>query len=411
MEKKQKFKTSNALGLMEDQLFVTKVKTKTSVKFNLNNLNNKTLKVGYIKRKSTSHSLKVKEEIHKKFVKKFTTTKFLINPNQLDQTISSSSVLSVNELVSTVSIDKSIVEFKESNNELTKGFSVLSVASEYNLIKKVADDLEKLLDEALSNYYIDSIYNQPETYEDYLIQNLKVINRMQYEFNKNSYDVKFNNLIKKLKENKIIDQLDYDKPYLFIDLDETLIHSEMFYEEKAEQYDKVIEVNYLSDIDDKEHIDKIGVYIRPNCLEFLTWVKEYFRLILFTAAEAEYVDKVLTACRITEFFDMILDREYTIQVKDFKIKDLSIFNIESKLNCLILDNNIYSFACSLPQGILISSFLSDKEDDELFGIIEYLKSRIIENLDNMVEINSCFYMYQDIMTSIDFNAKVEEEDL
>lgn len=88
MEKKSKFKTSNALGLMEDQQFLSNVKTKTSVKFNLNNLNKRTLKQGYIKRKSTSGSLKVKEEIHKDLVKKFTTNKFLINPNQLDQTSS-----------------------------------------------------------------------------------------------------------------------------------------------------------------------------------------------------------------------------------------------------------------------------------------------------------------------------------
>lgn len=287
---------------------------------------------------------------------------------------------------------------------------MLSVTSESNLIKKVADDLEKLLDEAISHYFIDSAYNQPETYEDYLIQNLKVINRMQFEFNKGSYDAKFNALLNKLSSNKVIDQLDYDQPYLIIDLDETLIHSEMFNEEKAHLYDKVIEVSYLSDVDDNEHKDKIGVFIRPLCFDFLNWVKEYFRLILFTAAESEYVDKVLTACGISQFFDIILDREYTIQVRDFKIKDLSIFNIESKLNCLILDNNIYSFACSLPQGILISSFLYDKEDDELNGIMEYLKTKIIENLSNMVEVNGSFFMYQDIMNSIDFNAKVDEDD-
>ena len=56
------------------------------------------------------------------------------------------------------------------------------------------------------------------------------------------------------------------------------------------------------------------------------------------------------------------------------MKDLSIFSGELNLdNMLIVDNNIYSFAFNLENGIPILNYMGDKQDDQLLKIAEYLR--------------------------------------
>jgi len=56
------------------------------------------------------------------------------------------------------------------------------------------------------------------------------------------------------------------------------------------------------------------------------------------------------------------------------VKDLSIFSGELNLdNMLIVDNNIYSFAFNLENGIPILNYMGDKQDDQLLKIAEYLR--------------------------------------
>ena len=56
------------------------------------------------------------------------------------------------------------------------------------------------------------------------------------------------------------------------------------------------------------------------------------------------------------------------------VKDLSIFSGDVNLdNILIVDNNIYSFAFNLENGIPILNYMGDKQDDQLIKIAEYLR--------------------------------------
>ena len=56
------------------------------------------------------------------------------------------------------------------------------------------------------------------------------------------------------------------------------------------------------------------------------------------------------------------------------VKDLSLFSGEVNLdNILIVDNNIYSFAFNLENGIPILNYMGDPKDDQLLKIAEYLK--------------------------------------
>ena len=56
------------------------------------------------------------------------------------------------------------------------------------------------------------------------------------------------------------------------------------------------------------------------------------------------------------------------------VKDLTIFSGEVTVDdIVIVDNNIYSFAFNLENGIPILNYMGDKKDDQLLKIAEYLK--------------------------------------
>ena len=56
------------------------------------------------------------------------------------------------------------------------------------------------------------------------------------------------------------------------------------------------------------------------------------------------------------------------------MKDLTIFSGEVTVDdIVIVDNNIYSFAFNLENGIPILNYMGDKEDDQLIKIAQYLE--------------------------------------
>jgi len=231
---------------------------------------------------------------------------------------------------------------------------------------------------------------------------------MQFFFNESCYDDIFAKINK-----KVLDELnlDYSKPYLIFDLDETLIHSELIQEKPKSFYDKT----FKSNLDNEEdNIVDIGIMIRPGSYEFLNWIKQYFRLGLMTAAEITYAHKILECCEMEKYFDFVIDISYCIPLKDFYIKDMSIFNSNyEKLQALIIDNNIFSFSNSLPQGILISSFYYDKQDTEFEEMKNYFKENILNSDDiceNMININNNYFMYQQLMVNLNINSD-EDSDL
>ena len=56
------------------------------------------------------------------------------------------------------------------------------------------------------------------------------------------------------------------------------------------------------------------------------------------------------------------------------VKDLSIFAGEITIDdIVIVDNNVYSFAFNLDNGIPILDYMGDKNDDQLLKIADYLR--------------------------------------
>ena len=79
-----------------------------------------------------------------------------------------------------------------------------------------------------------------------------------------------------------------------------------------------------------------------------------------------------------------------INIKYLKIiKDIDLKKI------VLVDNNIYSFSAELSNGILINSFYGDKNDIELFNVLEYLIKFILP-ADDVREVNEKFFGFNKI---------------
>jgi len=268
-----------------------------------------------------------------------------------------------------------------------------------------------------------------EAYENYVISNLKVIKKLSNLFNSEIYYQKVEETRERIKaealdreSNRLNNytigeaKFDYTKDILIFDLDETLIHSEPLKEnEKINTSDKLFTLESLN----------IKVYVRPGVLELLSYAKENFNLILMSAGIGEYCSAVLDYLKLKNYFCYIIPREYCIKIDDVYIKDIDIFrktlyqNYEELIDigtkeCIIIDNNIYSFAMNLTQGVLISSFFTDlQEDNDLFDLIDYLKELVNEKVDELVLMshkNESHFYFETLMLNLEDEDEEEENE-
>lgn len=152
---------------------------------------------------------------------------------------------------------------------------------------------------------------------------------------------------------------------LLLDMDETLIHSEEF--KSGVSYDYVVQIPGMS------ADDKIGVFVRPYCKEFLREMKKQFEVVIFTAARQDYADEVLNSLDpYNEFFDARLYRQNCTRVSGTYVKDFRVIKNRNPRDLILVDNLIYSFAANLGNGIPIKPYLRGKDDFEL----EYLGEKL-----------------------------------
>ena len=164
--------------------------------------------------------------------------------------------------------------------------------------------------------------------------------KLKYYFN-----LYFNNFISLLERNKVkppfLPKLD-DKKYkytLVLDLDETLVH---YVEEENSAY----------------------VQVRPHADEFLKILSKHFELVLFTAAEEDYTGIVLNELNRNNYITHILCRKYTEFKNGCYIKDLSKLGRDLKRVCIV-DNNKDNFSLQPENGLFISSYYGEQNDNEL----------------------------------------------
>ena len=216
-----------------------------------------------------------------------------------------------------------------------------------------------------------------------------------------------------------------DKKILVLDLDETLIHADFdeefankenikydakisFYSEensgKREQFEKdeddesILTDDDSKDLSNSKILNTVGIFLRPGVKQFLEEVSKYFEVGIFTASVPEYADAVINYLDPeNKYIKFRLYRNNCINVKDLlRVKNLKIFQNIPLKKIILVDNNMYSFAPQLNNGILINSFIYDKDDNELSNVSSYLLNYILP-AEDVRKVNEEFFGFKKIV--------------
>ena len=246
-------------------------------------------------------------------------------------------------------------------------------------------------------YYVDSSQNNNGNYDNYVKNALKLISLIP--FRKLYINEKIRDISKKI--NFDIYNFDENKKLLILDLDETLVHSDIDFllKEKNINYDTVL----YFDTEEEKNIP-LPLIIRPGLYEFLDYASQNFNLIIFTASDQQYADTIINYIeKDKKYFKMRLYRDNCIFVEPgLYIKDLRIFfPFKNMEDIIILDNSLFSFANQLNNGILITSFFDDKDDTFLSNVQAYLE--YIKNEKDIRQINKDSFKFEEIKEDISRN--------
>ncbi|CAD8052587.1 unnamed protein product [Paramecium primaurelia] len=167
-------------------------------------------------------------------------------------------------------------------------------------------------------------------------------------------------------KDKITAKLTEKEFTLVLDLDETLIHSDM---ERTSFLDEEILVKIGNTI------EKYYVKIRPFARDFLKALSKYFELVIFTAALKEYADKVIDYLDPSGFIKRRYYRDSCTKKDGVFYKDLT--KINSNLDkTFIIDNSSSGMSLNPQNGILIKSWYNDLKDQELKTYEAMLKKNV-----------------------------------
>ena len=273
----------------------------------------------------------------------------------------------------------------ECNLEISKNSTLDSEETSLSLEEKEKEN-NLSFEESFQKYYVDSSQNYNGNFDNYIKKGLKLISLFPKEENYMKEIEKISQSIH-LKDNK-----NSNKKTLILDLDETLIHSDLDFIFKNH-----ITTLYF-DSEEEGNLEKnipIPLILRPNLFEFLDNVYEKYELIIFTASNKNYADKIIDYIeKDKKYFSLRLYREHCIFIKPgIYIKDLRIFNNRNLKNVILIDNSIFSFANQLNNGILITSFYNDNCDSFLLSLIDYLEY-FIEKCDDVRLINKKQFKFE-----------------
>ncbi len=231
-------------------------------------------------------------------------------------------------------------------------------------------------------FFVDASYNVQGNYSDYVSKALQSLLGLRY--------INYSHIIEE-KKNRI-EQAQNGKKTLILDLDETLIHSDL--DNRLPRHDHVITFTY------EDHDVHIPINFRPGLQEFLKAVSENFEVVVFTASKQEYADVILNFLDPgNTIFKKRLYRESCINVENkVFIKDLRILNRKLE-DMVIVDNSLYAFANQLSNGILINSFYDDQEDTELSNLLSYLQ-QYIHNAPDVRCVNESIFSFRTILEGL-----------
>lgn len=243
--------------------------------------------------------------------------------------------------------------------------------------------------------------NYSGNYDNYLLTTLRQISSIKNL----PYEKALSNpeLYKNYPSKEIKECLNSDKKLILLDLDETLIHSEHEIKD-INIYDTILRFKDNSSDPQAGEYYEIGIFLRNGVQKFLSVLKNYFNIGIFTASDKDYADAIIKYLDPNNnIIKFSLYRENCVNVNDLiNIKDLRILKDVKDDNLkkiVLIDNNMYSFSNQLSNGILINSFYGDKNDNELSNVLGYLLEFILP-ADDIRETNEKIFGFSRILEQI-----------
>ena len=166
---------------------------------------------------------------------------------------------------------------------------------------------------------------------------------------------------------------------LVLDLDETLIHFKP----------------------NPNNEESGTIKIRPYLMEFLEKIKDYYELVVFTAATQEYADPIINALETNKkYFDYRLYRKHTIIIDNDCVKDLSKLGRDMS-KTIIVDNMEQNYKLQKSNGITIRPFWGkDNEDTALVDLLDIL----IKIVDKKMDVRMGLKLFkEDIISKVTSN--------
>ncbi|CAI9755185.1 unnamed protein product [Fraxinus pennsylvanica] len=169
-----------------------------------------------------------------------------------------------------------------------------------------------------------------------------------------------------------------EKKTIFLDLDETLVHSKP--NPPPEKYDFIVRP-----VLDGEKVE-FYVLKRPFVDEFLEFLSQRFEIVVFTAGIEEYASLVLDRLDWRSRISYRLYRDSCKEVDGKFVKDLSEIGRDLG-RVAIVDDNPNSYMFQTDNAIPIRPFVDDLGDGELKKLIKFFEGRdSIEDMRDVVKV-------------------------
>lgn len=175
---------------------------------------------------------------------------------------------------------------------------------------------------------------------------------------------------------------------LVLDLDETLVHCST----EPQLYSDVeftLQFNGVS--------FNVAARFRPFLKKFLETVSEWFEIVIFTASQKVYADRVIDHFDDKKLITHRLYREDCTNVCGNFIKDLSVLGRDLS-KTLFIDNSPQAFAYQVENSIPIVSWYSDESDNELDKLIRILEE--IRSYDDVREYVTEAFRIQELLDGL-----------